>query len=72
MNKQAVFDKIKVAKQELSEAEASVGKVLRDLKGGVRADKSVIGAELEAAFSKVKLANRDLAELEQLIEGALD
>jgi hypothetical protein len=72
MNKQAIFEKIKLAKQELSEAEASVGKVLRDLKGGVRADKSVIGEALEAAFSKVKLANKDLADLERLIEGALD
>jgi hypothetical protein len=72
MNKQAIVDKIKVAKQELGEAEASVGKVLRELKVGVRADKAIIGEALEAAFSKVKLASRDLADLEQLIEGALD
>jgi len=72
MNKQAIFDKIKVAKQELSAAEASVGKVLRELKVGVRADKAIIGDALESAFSKVKLANKDLAELEQLIESALD
>jgi hypothetical protein len=72
MNKQAIFEKIKLAKQELSEAETSVGEVLRKLKGGVRADKSVIGEALEAAFSKVKLANKDLADLERLIEGALD
>jgi len=72
MNKQAIIDKIKVAKQELSDAEANVGKVLRELKGGVRADKAMIGEALEAAFSKVKLANRDLVDLEQLIESALE
>jgi hypothetical protein len=72
MNKQAIFDKIRVAQQELSEAEASVGKALRELKVSVRADKAIVGEALEAAFSKVKLASRDLADLERLIEGALD
>jgi len=72
MNRQVIIDKIKVAKQELSDAEADVAKVLRELKGGVRADKAMIGQALEAAFSKVKLAHRDLADLEELIEGALD
>ena len=72
MDKQAVLDKIKVARQELSDAEANVATVLRELKVSVRADKSMIGEALEAAFSKVKLANKDLVELEKLIEGALD
>jgi len=72
MNKQAIFDKIRVAQEELSEAEASVGKALRELKVSVRADKALVGEALEAAFSKVKLASRDLADLERLIEGALD
>jgi len=72
MNKQAILDKVKVARQELSDAEANVGKVLRELKGGVRADKSMIGEALEAAFNKVKLANADLVALETLIESALD
>jgi hypothetical protein len=72
MNKQPIIDKIKVARQELSDAEASVGKALRELKVTPRADKSIIGAALEAAFSKVKLANKDILELEKLIESALD
>jgi hypothetical protein len=72
MNKQAILDKIKVARQELSDAEANVGTVLRELKVSVRADKSMIGEPLEAAFSKVKLANEDLVDLERLIESALD
>jgi len=72
MNKQAIIDKIKVARQELGDAEANVGKVLRELKVSVRADKSMIGEALEAAFAKVKLANKDLADLEALIESALD
>ena len=72
MNKQAIVDKIKVARQELSDAEANVEKVLRELKGGVRADKSVIGEALEAAFVKVKLASKDLVDLQKLIESALD
>jgi hypothetical protein len=72
MNKQAVLDKIKVARQELSDAEANVAKALRELKVSVRADKSMIGATLETAFSKVKLANKDLVDLEKLIESAQD
>jgi len=72
MNKQAIVDKIKVARQELSDAEADVGKVLRELKISVRADKKMIGEALEAAFSKVKLANADLVDLQKLIESALD
>ena len=72
MNKQLIVDKIKVARQEVSDAEASVGKALSELKVAVRADKSMIGAALEAAFSKMKLANKDLSDLEKLIESALD
>ena len=70
--KQLIVDKIKVARQELSDAEASVGKALRELKVTARADKAMIGEALEAAFSKVKLANQDIFELEKLIESALD
>lgn len=72
MNKQAILDKIKVARQELSDAEGNVAKVLRELKVSVRADKAMIGEALEAAFSKVKLANKDLVDLQKLIESALD
>jgi len=72
MNKQTILDKIKVAQQELRDAEADVGKVLRELKGGVRADKSMIGEALEKAFAKVKHANQELVDLEKLIESALD
>ena len=72
MNKQAILDKIKVARQDLSDAEAEVGKALRELKVSTRADKSMIGGALEAAFSKMKLANKDLSDLEKLIESALD
>ena len=72
MDKQAILDKIKVARQELSDAEVNVGKVLRELKVTVRADKAMIGEALEAAFSKVKLASKDLADLEKLIVSALD
>jgi hypothetical protein len=68
MNKPAILDKIKVARQELSDAEANLGKVLRELKVSVRAEKAMIGEALEAAFSKVKLANKDLVDLEKLIE----
>jgi len=72
MNTQAILDKIKVARQELNDAEANVGTVLRELKVSVRADKAMISEALEQAFSKVKLANLDLVELEKLIESALD
>lgn len=72
MNKQAILERIKIARQELSDAEAGVGKVLRELKVSVRADKKMMGDALEAAFAKVKLASADLAELETLIESALD
>lgn len=71
MNKTVILEKIKVARQELSDAEANVGQVLRELKRSVRADKSMIGEALEAAFSKVKRANQDLVALEKLIESAL-
>jgi hypothetical protein len=72
MKKPEILDKIRLARQELSDAEAEVGKALRELKIAVRADKSMISEALEAAFSKVKLANQDLVALEQLIESALD
>jgi len=72
VNKQAILEKIKVARQELSDAQANVGTALRELKIAARADKSMIGESLETAFSKVKLANEDLIALEKLIESAAD
>jgi hypothetical protein len=72
MNKQAIVGRIMVARQELNDAEAEVGKVLRELTLSVRADKTMIGEALEAAFTKVKCANEDLVDLEKLIERALD
>ena len=67
MNEAAVLAKIKLAQQELREAEADLGKVLSELKVGLRADKSMIGEALEAAFAKVKLANGNLVDLEASI-----
>jgi len=72
MSQQAVLDRIKVARQELSDAEANVGKALRELKTGLRAEKSMIGEALEAAFNQVRLANADLISLEKLIESTPD
>ena len=72
MNKPAILAKIKVAQQALSDAEADVGNALREIQVAVRADKSMIGEALEAAFSKVKLANKDLSDLETLFRSALD
>lgn len=72
MNKPAIIDKIKVARQELSDAEGDVAQVLSALTRSVRADKSMIGEALEAAVAKVKLASKDLVELEKLIESTLE
>jgi len=72
MNKQAILDRIMIARQALSDAEVEVGKVLRELTLSVRADKTMISEALEAAFSKVKRANEDLVDLEKLIERALE
>jgi hypothetical protein len=71
-NKQAIIAKVKVAQQELSDAEANLENVLRALKVTARADKSMIGDALETAFTKVKLANKNLFDLETLIESAQD
>lgn len=72
MNKPAIIDKIKVARQELNDAEGDVAQVLSALTRSVRADKSMIGEALEDAIAKVKLASKDLVELEKLIESALE
>jgi len=72
MNKQAILDRIMIARQALNDAEVEVGKVLRELTLSVRADKTMISEALEAAFSKVKRANEDLVDLEKLIERALE
>lgn len=72
MNKQLILDKIKLARQELTEAQDNVAKVLRELKVSPRADKSMISEELELAFGKVKRANDDLVDLQKLVESALE
>lgn len=72
MNKSGIIDKLKLARQEVNDAEANMARVLSELTRSVRADKSMIGEALEAAVAKVKLASKDLVELEKLIESALE
>ena len=70
MKKEPILSKIRTAKQELTEAEANLASVLRELEVFARADKSTIGKALEEAFAKVKVASTNLVDLEKLIANA--
>jgi outer membrane PBP1 activator LpoA protein len=66
VKKKLLLEKVVTAKGEIREAERHLEKVIRDLKGGSRAEKRTISAALEEAFAKLKAARSCLVELEKL------
>ena len=55
---------ISLARQELSEAEGELDKVMGGIRGALRAEKTAITSAVEDAFSRLRRAKSTLAELE--------
>ena len=51
----------------MTEAEADIEKLLRELRAKARAEKTTIGEVLEAAFNKLRSARGTVEALEELI-----
>lgn len=63
----AVRQKISTAKLELGAAEEALDQAIRDLETRGRAEKEIIGRQLEAAFNRLRSARTTLAELEDAL-----
>ena len=62
-----LVSKIHAAKQEMTEAEADLERLIRELRAKARAEKTSISEILEAAFEKLRRARGNVEALEKLI-----
>jgi hypothetical protein len=62
-----LVSKVQAAKHEMTEAEADIERLLRELRATARAEKSTISEVLEAAFNKLRSARGNVEALEELI-----
>jgi hypothetical protein len=63
-----LVSKVEAAKHELTEAEADIEKLLRELRAKARAEKTTISEVLETAFNKLRSARGNVEALEELID----
>jgi phage-related tail protein len=61
-------ERIETALREMTEAENELGRVLRELRGGPRAEKTAVSAVVEAALAKLKVARATVADLQKLLD----
>ncbi len=66
--KKLLLSKIDRAKTDVTEAEADLERLIRELSATPRAEKTTVSRVVEDAFGKLRAAKSDLAELEKLIE----
>jgi hypothetical protein len=67
-----VLSKVEAAKREMTEAEADIEKLLRELRANARAEKTTISEVLEAAFNRVLSARGSVDALKGIIDTELD
>ncbi|MGZ3416221.1 MAG: hypothetical protein ACXVEF_20880 [Polyangiales bacterium] len=65
-----IRQKIATAKLELGTAEEALDQAIKDLEARGRAEKEIIGLQLEAAFNRLRSARATLAELEDALSDA--
>jgi hypothetical protein len=65
--RQQLLSKIEHAKQDVSRAELELGRLLGELEGAPRAEKTTLSQGLELAFGLLRAAKTDLAELEVMV-----
>jgi hypothetical protein len=64
VEKRDLLPVISSARQELSEAESELDKVMGEIRVALRAEKTSIASVVEAAFARLRRAKSKLAELE--------
>jgi hypothetical protein len=63
----AIRTRIESATREMALAEGELGRVLKEMRIGPRAEKTTVTAVVEAALEKLKAARTTVAELERLL-----
>jgi hypothetical protein len=68
-NKKLLLKNVTTSKQEITDAERHLSKVLQDLGAAPRAQKTTISGVVQTAFDRLRSARESLDELEKLIKG---
>ena len=61
-----LLQEIQSAKDAVADAEGDLGRLLREVKSEVRAEKTTISEALQQAFDKLRAASGQLVRLEEL------
>jgi hypothetical protein len=64
VEKHELLPMLSLARQELSEAESELDKVMGEIRNALRAEKTAITSAVEDAFARLRRAKSKLAELE--------
>jgi hypothetical protein len=64
VEKHELLPLVSLARQELSEAEGELDKVMGEIRVALRAEKTSIASVVEAAFARLRRAKDKLAQLE--------
>ena len=67
-----LLDRVATARQDVTDAEEKLQKLLQEVQSAPRADKTMVSSAVEEAFAKLKEVKADLLELEVLLQKALD
>ena len=67
-----LLDRVATAKQDVTDAESRLLKLLREVQSAPRADKTMVSSAVEEAFAKLKAVKAGLLELESLLEKSLE
>lgn len=66
MKEKRILEEIRAAKDGVAESEGDLAQLLREIRGGSRAEKITISEALQAAFDKLHTAREHLVTLEKL------
>ena len=68
MGKRLLLERVEAAKREIADAESHLAKVVQELAGAPRANKTTSSEVLKDAFAKLNAVRIALVDLEALVE----
>jgi hypothetical protein len=68
MEKNDLLEKVEAARRDITDAESHLSKVLQEIQGAPRANKTTISAVVKDAFAKLEAVRTALVDLEGLVE----
>jgi hypothetical protein len=72
MKEQVILEEIQAAKNGMIEAESELARLLSEIQGAARAEKTTISEALRDAFHKLRAAREHLDAVEKLARGKDD